>query len=161
MSSEATDSKWRQAVSELVQQIRFLHEPVRQLAEEFLAIVAQRENSETEQPARYPARYWQLGVLADSFTRVKLLIEQHSMFLETLGVLAYVRYLFELSLWVRLVQRDSGYGLVYYCDLIDKQRRHYEDLHKHLMVEMEFLRQTAQTPRGLWPRTFKRRSTGP
>jgi hypothetical protein len=128
-----------QSLEDLVSEIRELHRSVEVLASDFRNVLREREKHETPSPSRYSGRYWSLAVVADSLVRVRLLIEQNLTYFETLGVLALTRYVFELAVWVRLVQKDNRYGLLYYRELVNKQRLHYQDLHRHLVAEAAFL----------------------
>ena len=79
------------------------------------------------------------GVLALSvtlFVRVRLLLEQNFNFIETIGVIAVARYLFELSVWLKLFERDARYGLVYYAQLLDTQRRYFDDQRSQLVRDI-------------------------
>ena len=53
--------------------------------------------------------------------------------------LAVTRYVFELTVWLRHLQKDPRYGHVYYRILVAKQLDYYTDLHAHLKREVEFL----------------------
>jgi len=90
-----------------------------------------------------------LAIIADSLVRVRLPIEQNLTYFETLGVLALTRYVFELLVWVRLVQKDNRFGLVYYRELAEKQRHYYQDLLSHLAAEVAFLAATSQEEKNL------------
>ena len=132
------DQDSQQSLNNLVAEIRALHRPVEALASDFRSLLRELEKHETPTPSRYSARYWSLAIVADSLVRVRLLIEQNLGYFETLGVLALTRYVFELIVWVRLAQKDNRYGLLYYRELANKQRRHYQDLHQHLAAEAAF-----------------------
>jgi hypothetical protein len=85
-------------------------------------------------------RSWCLSVVGDSLVRVRLLLEQNFNFIETVGVIAVARYLFELSVWLKLFERDARYGLVYYAQLLDMQRRYFDDQRSQLAREISLLR---------------------
>ncbi len=77
--------------------------------------------------------------MGDSLVRVRLFLEQNFNFIETMGVVAVSRYLFELSVWLHLFERDERYGLVYYGQLIETQQRYYSDYLGQLQREVELL----------------------
>src|ERR1039458_3365378 len=75
--------------------------------------------------------YWKAVVFADSLVRVRLFIEQNFNYIETMGVLAVSRYMFELTVWLKRLQQDARYGLVYHYQLLEKKRGFYAALRKH------------------------------
>ena len=85
-------------------------------------------------------RSWCLAVMGDSLIRVRLLLEQNFQYIETIGIVAVSRYLFELSVWLNLFERDERYGLVYYGQLIETQQKYYVAYQTQLQREVEMLR---------------------
>jgi hypothetical protein len=140
--------RW-EALDRLVSDIRRQHSSVEVLAANCRTVLRTMEEQEHRPPAQYPARHWSLAVVTDALVRVRLLIEQNLTYLETLGVLALTRYVFELTIWVRLVEKDNRYGLLYYRELVDKQKLSYEDLHSHLVAEVAFLLKTSDKEKEL------------
>lgn len=86
------------------------------------------------------AKLWCLSVVGDSLIRIRLLIEQNFQVVETLGVVAVSRYLFELSIWLKLFGNDDRYGLIYYDQLIETQKNYYQSTLRQFQREIEFLR---------------------
>ena len=85
------------------------------------------------------ARSWCIAVAGDMLIRVRLFIEQNFKVVETVGVNAVARYLLELHIWMSLFRRDENYGLVYFRELLDTQRRFYTDTLAQVEREIEFL----------------------
>jgi len=56
-----------------------------------------------------------------------------------MGVLAVSRYLFELTVWLKLLQKDNQHGLIHYYELLKKQRDFYTALQKHSKREVAYL----------------------
>lgn len=89
---------------------------------------------------KHSPRSWCLAALGDSLVRVRLLLEQNFNFVESLGVVAVSRYLFELSVWLYLFEKDERYGLVYYGQLLETQQKYYSDYAAQLRREIEMLK---------------------
>ena len=70
---------------------------------------------------------WCLSVTGDCLVRLRLFTEQNFNFIETMGVLAVARYIFELRVWIKLFKLDTRYGLVYYAQLLETQHRYWKD----------------------------------
>ncbi|MES2670560.1 MAG: hypothetical protein V4673_09115 [Pseudomonadota bacterium] len=87
------------------------------------------------------AHLWCLSVVGDSLVRIRLLIEQNFNFVETLGVVAVSRYLFELSVWLKLFEIDERYGFVYYDQLIETQKNYYHSTLRQFHREVALLRE--------------------
>src|SRR3989442_13923993 len=49
---------------------------------------------------------WVLAAHLDALIRLRLFVEQNFAFIETLGLLAVTRYLFEVLVWLKLLQKD-------------------------------------------------------
>lgn len=86
-------------------------------------------------------RYWRAVAYVDSLIKLRLFIEQNFKLIETMGVLSVTRYVFELSVWMKLLINDDRYGLVYQYQLLDKTLRFYKDLESHLLKEIEFFQE--------------------
>lgn len=86
-------------------------------------------------------RSWCLAVMGDGLVRVRLLLEQNFNFIETIGIVAVSRYLFELSVWLHLFEHDERYGLVYYGQLLETQQKYFVDFRAQLGREIEMLRE--------------------
>lgn len=122
-------------LSELVKSIKG-HKPclemqARRLQDQEILINFDKTNS----------RCWCLSALGDSLVRVSLFLEQNFNFVETIGVVAISRYLFELSVWLKLFEQDERYGLVYYKQLLETQEKYYRDHRSQLRREVDMLKQ--------------------
>jgi hypothetical protein len=83
---------------------------------------------------------WCLSVIGDSLIRLRLFTEQNFNFIETMGIISVARYIFELSVWLQLFKIDPRYGLVYYAQLLDTQRRYWKDYRTQLDREISLLK---------------------
>lgn len=83
---------------------------------------------------------WCLSVTGDCLVRLRLFTEQNFNFIETMGVISVARYIFELSVWLQLFKLDPRYGLVYYAQLLETQRRYWKDYRAQLDREMFLLK---------------------
>ena len=107
-----------------------------------LDAVAQRLRTPTIQAAfnKLDDNSWCLSVAGDALVRIRLFTEQNFNFVETLGVIAVARYIFELSVWLHLFKLDPRYGLVYFDQLIDTQQRYFQDEKAQLERELALLK---------------------
>lgn len=90
---------------------------------------------------KYCANDWRRAVYGDALIRLCQLTENNFHFIETLGLLAVTRYVFELSIWLRLFGKDIRYCLVYYSELLKTQLRYYKDSLSHLRREIALLQE--------------------
>jgi AAA domain len=86
--------------------------------------IEEREKNEPEESLKTSGTYWALVAYADALTRLRLIVEQNFQFVETLGLLAVTRYIFELVVWLRALAQDRRFGLTYYFQMMDKQIRY-------------------------------------
>lgn len=87
---------------------------------------------------------WCLAVVGDALVRLRLFSEQNFHYIETMGTIAVARYTFELSVWLKLFESDPRYGLVYYAEFLQTQRRFWEDSRAQCRREIDFLRTFGQ-----------------
>ena len=92
---------------------------------------------------KWSSDFWWLTVRCDALRKVRLLLDQNMTIVHSMGVLSVGRYLFEVTLWLRLLERDRDYGFVYYWELMTTQLRYYEDYLAHLTLEVSYLRDLA------------------
>lgn len=85
------------------------------------------------------AESWCLSVVGDALIRARLLVEQNFQVIETLGLVAVSRYLLELSIWLKLFEKDRRYGLLYYGQLIETQRSYYQSTLRQMEREVGML----------------------
>ena len=109
------------------------------LIPQYRAAVDARSASDRASSGRLSDLSWVLAAYLDALIRLRLFVEQNFTFIETLGLLAVTRYLFEVLVWLRLLQKDKRYGLVYYRELLSTQRSFYVSLKDHLTREAVLL----------------------
>jgi hypothetical protein len=133
----------------LIDDIRKHRVPLESLSERFRKWIEQREAFSHADSNKKSGDFWKMCVWGDSLVRIRLLLEQNFNYIETIGVLAVSRYLFELTVWLKLLQADSQYGLVYYCELLKNQQDFYEALQKNAEREISFLQQIEKSENAL------------
>lgn len=97
---------------------------------------------------------WCISAAGDSLVRIRLFTEQNFHILETIGVVAVARYLFELGVWLRLFGLDRRYGLVYFDQLLETRQRYYQDTKAHLEREIALLRSFDEKEKALHERAM-------
>ncbi len=83
---------------------------------------------------------WCLSVAGDSLVRLRIFTEQNFNFVETMGIIAVARYIFELSVWLQLFKLDPRYGLVYFNQLLDTQQHYFRSVRAQLAREVSLLK---------------------
>jgi hypothetical protein len=83
---------------------------------------------------------WCVSVAGDALVRLRIFTEQNFNFIETMGIIAVARYIFELSVWLYLFKLDSRYGLVYFNQLLDTQHRYFQAVRAQLEREVAMLK---------------------
>lgn len=131
----------RKSLELIIANIRALHGPIENLINQFRKVIAQIDGKKQGGPHKQSGAYWTHVVFTDSLVRLRLFLEQNFNYIETMSLLAVTRYVFELTVWLKLIQKDSRYGFVYYRQLLTKQLDYYTELRAHLIREVEFLRE--------------------
>lgn len=96
---------------------------------------------------KWSANDWRRNTFSNALVRLSQLTENNFQFIETMGVLAVARYVFELSIWLNLFQKDSRYSLVYYRELLETQRKYWEDTEGQLRREIALLKRFEEKDR--------------
>jgi hypothetical protein len=89
---------------------------------------------------KYSGDDWRRNAFGNALIRLRIFTEQNFQFVETMGLVAVARYIFELSVWLHLLDNDNNYGLVYYHNLMQTQLRFYEDTLNHHKREVILLK---------------------
>ena len=97
-----------------------------------------------------------MAAYTDSLVRIRIFLEQNFQYVETMGLLAVTRYLFELMVWLKLMERDQRYGLVYYRELLSTQLGHYAQLRDQLTCEVAFLKEVGAQEERLFQERISR-----
>ena len=129
-----------QSPEELISNIRKVQPPFEVLIDKLRAALAAAEDLESI-PRRRSGSYWVLAAYMDSLVRSRIFLEQNFHYDEPMGLLAVTRYLLELMVWLKLLEGDHRYGLVYYFELLINQLDYYEQLRDQLTREVDFLKQ--------------------
>jgi hypothetical protein len=124
-----------------VKSIRCFHAELELLIKKYRQRIDEYEDILPPGVEKLSGRYWRAVAYVDSLIKLRLFIEQNLSFLETMGVLSVTRYVFELSVWMKLLLKDERYGLAYQYQRLEKQLRFYEDLKGHLLNEIEFFKE--------------------
>lgn len=125
--------------ADLIAEIGELKTPLDSLIAEFREVVARLEEDDVP-PGRRSGQFWVLAAFTDALVRLRMFLVRNFNYLETLGVLALTRYVFELTIWLRLLHKDPRYGRVYCRMVLATQLDYYTDLRDHLGREIIFLR---------------------
>jgi hypothetical protein len=111
----------------LTQEICDQHRRMEALIQQFRQRIEQVGADQDCVSSRGARGYWRLVAYVDSLVRLRLFLENNFNYIETIGILCVARYLFELTVWLKLLMTDSRYGLVYYRELLRKQLDFYTE----------------------------------
>ena len=137
------------ALEVLVEDICGQRHQLEKLIQQFRHRIAEIGSPDSSWPIQTVCVYWKHVAFVDSLVRLRLFIEQNFHYVETVGVLAVARYLLELNVWLKLLQIDVRYGLVYYCELLKKQLEFYKEFRNNAVREIYFLRHTGSLEQSL------------
>jgi hypothetical protein len=121
----------------LVESIRGLHSTIDRLSKCFRDdLYAQSAHTFD----KHSADDWRINIYGNALVRLRLILENNFRFIETIGLVAVTRYIFELTLWLELIQSNVNYALRYQEQLIEKQKKYYESSLKQLEREVALLK---------------------
>lgn len=109
-----------------------------------IARLAQAFRTDLDDPDRifdsFSADHWRRAIFGDALIRLRQISENNFHIIESLSLLATARYIFELSIWLRLFEIDQRYCLVYYYELLKTQERYWKDTSDQLKREIDLLK---------------------
>jgi hypothetical protein len=127
---------YQNIITSLIESIKGLHPTVDRLSRCF------REDIDAKLGAAFDknsANDWRVTIYGDALVKLRIILENNFKVIETIGLVAVTRYIFELALWLELIEKDKCYALVYRRRLIDTQMRYYEASLKQLEREVALL----------------------
>ncbi|MCX8778940.1 hypothetical protein NOK93_24780 [Vibrio parahaemolyticus] len=83
---------------------------------------------------------WCLSATRDALIKLRIFTENNFDYIETMNVISVSRYILELSIWMKLFERDHDYGMVYYSQLISTQKKYWNDLLSQARREISLLK---------------------
>lgn len=123
-------------IGEYIEKLRGLGATFGRLAEAF--------RKDIDDPAatfdKYSADDWRRNTFGNALVRLRQITENNFHVVETLALVAVARYIFELSVWLILFEKDTRYCLIYYRELLATQLRYYQDVLTQLHREIELLK---------------------
>jgi len=125
-------------IASLVLKIKALQPEFEQLSNSYRIKIREEESRSPAGPI-YSGRYWRFVAYCDALVRIRILTERNFLFLETFGLLSMTRYLLELTVWMKLLEQDERYGLLYNRMLLVDNQSYYQRLVEQLQREIAFL----------------------
>lgn len=82
------------------------------------------------------SRFWHARALTDAIIRIQVFLDRNFSYIESLGLLALCRYTLELVVWLRHMEMNEHFALLYARMLMRQQTEYYDKLAKHLQREI-------------------------
>ena len=129
----------RAEISNHITAIKSLTDTFDRLIDTYRKTISDWESTSENNILHFPGAYWKLVAYVDALVKLRIFIQENFAYIETLSLLAHTRYVFELSIWLKLLSLDEDYGLIYHYMLLRDNKRMYEDLKNHLEHEAKTL----------------------
>ena len=65
---------------------------------------------------------WCASIYREGLIKLGILLENNLLFVETVGVLALTRYIFELHVWLRVLDKDHEQCIEFFWQTCEKQK---------------------------------------
>jgi hypothetical protein len=109
-----------------------------------------RGDIEINDSNKFDANLWCQIAMGDSLIKLRLFTEQNFNHIETMSLLAVTRYIFEMSVWLKLFKINPQYGLVYYSQLTDNKIRYLKSCRTQAQREIALLKKFDSKGESLW-----------
>lgn len=83
--------------------------------------------------------FWCVSATGEALKKLNIITLQNFNYIETMGLISVVRYIFEMSIWLKLFRLNSSYGHVYYQELLKTQTTYWTRSKQQLENEIAFL----------------------
>lgn len=123
----------RHKLMEAIQSIQELHPNIQPTIDSLRSAMTQFPEAEMED---LDASYWRLQILSDALIKVRLFVENNLRIIETMGVLALTRYVFELVVLVKNLRANEKFAFLYMQKMLLQQCEHFEDYADHIRSEI-------------------------
>jgi hypothetical protein len=104
--------------------------------------------------------YWKYYAYQHLLIKLRLIIENNFRFVETLSLLATVRYVFEALVWLRVLRKDDRYGLVAYHHLGSISVQQAKEQKRKMEDEIHFYEKLAKDEQAMIEEMAKSRNAG-
>lgn len=89
----------------------------------------------------FDPKMWCITAVGDALVKLRLLIENNFNYIETMGLVATTRYIFEINIWLNLFKQDVNYGLTYYKQLLKDKVTYWNNLKEQHERDIIFFKQ--------------------
>lgn len=123
----------RQKLIEAIQRIQGLHSKIQPSIDSLRSDMAQFPELEME---HLDASYLQIQILSDALIKIRLFVENNLRIIETMGVLALTRYVFELVVLLKNLRSNEQFAFLYMQKMLLQQCEHFDDYARHIRSEI-------------------------
>lgn len=124
-------------INDLVTSIKNKHSLIASEAKRLKALQTNNSSNKSD------PNFWCTEATKSALVKLGLIIENNFNSIESMGVLATTRYIFELSVWIKLFNLNSYYGLFYYDDLVKTQEKYWKNQEKQILTEIKIFKEIA------------------
>lgn len=128
------DESVRSQISDLITRIEVVRPTLEVVTNSLSTKLSTFSEVEAEEQAIV---YWRMQALRDALVRIGTFIERNFSYIETLGLISLCRYTFELVVWLKHIELDERFALIYAQILCKQQVELYEKLAGHLQREID------------------------
>ena len=89
------------------------------------------------------------SIFHNALIKLRLILENNFSHLETIGLLGTARYVFEMLVWLRLLDNDIDSSLVFYGKLVSDQTQHYKSYRNKMEDEIALFEELEKEERRL------------
>ena len=95
----------------------------------------------------------------EAISKLQILIENNFRYIETVDLLATTRYVFECLVWLKLLNSNADYGVVFYYKTIKDQISHQKQLREKYLTEATYFEDSANEETARLAQTMKMLAT--
>lgn len=125
----------RHKLIDIIQRIQRIHPNIQPLIDSLRSTMVQFPDIEMED---LDASYLRLQILSDALIKIRLFIENNLRIIETMGVLALTRYVFELVVILKNLRSNEKFAFLYMQKMLLQQCEHFDDYADQVRSEIAF-----------------------
>ncbi len=135
------DEKAQRAISEIADEIAGLGTTFDDVASALRRISGELTEEMFANGADYYRAYMMVTAHLAALEKCHILTQNNVRFLETFNVLTVTRYVFELLVWLRILEKDSDQAIELFVQVGEQQAEHIEAYTKKLTDEIALFRE--------------------
>ena len=138
--NELNSQALKNDIQKLLNNILDNQDKVGKLISNYQKLLEQIQKVDGIEDGNNPEKFWLNTIYFDVLQRIQIFLQKNLIYIETLGLVSLTRYIFETSVWVKLINLNNLYSLIYKRELLKNQLDYFKSVKKEYNREIHFFK---------------------